>query len=188
MSDIEKKILDNLAYFDDKEPDIGHRNRFVNKLTESGSNNKRKINFILVGKIAASLVILIAISFFIVNQTKNANSNNLYITQIELSDEILEMQAYYDQLSLTKLGGIDTIVSNEKEALRLKKIAQEKMDNLDANLAMIEKEYMKNPQCENLKQALINNKKKKVEVIDNIVEQASNAKRGYHVGTMFDKF
>ncbi len=77
---------------------------------------------------------------------------------------------------------------NYKVTAKLKEMAIKKMDKLDANLAIIEKDYMKNPQCEKLKEAIINNKKKKIEVIDNIVEQASNARRGYHVGEMFDKF
>lgn len=186
MSDIEKKIRDNLAYFDENEPGEGHRDRFIRKM--SVDKKKKRFNISLISKVAASLILIVGISVVLVNQIKIAKSNNLYVTQIKLPDDILEMQSYYDQMSQAKLQSIDSVARNKDEADRLKKIAQKKMDNLDAGLAMIEKEYMKNPECDRLKEALVNNSKKKVEVIDNIVEQAGNAKRGYHVGTMFDKF
>jgi hypothetical protein len=62
------------------------------------------------------------------------------------------------------------------------------MEKLDASLAMIEKEYVKNPQCDRLKAAIVSNKKMKVKIVDNIVEQLDNAQRGYHAGSMFTNY
>ena len=187
MSEFEKKIVSNLAFFNDQEPDEGHRDRFIQKLSQTGTK-KRTINFSLIGKVAAAVVILFAVGFIANNHFNDAKGDNVYITQIAYTEDMLEIQNYYDQLSLAKLDDIDAVANNEKEASRLKKKAQKKMDKLDANLAMIEKEYVKNPQCEKLKEAIINNKKKKVEVVDNIVDQVTNARKGYHVGTMFNDF
>ncbi len=93
MLDLESRIRENKAFFEDNEPDNGHRERFINKLSESGSK-KRKISLSSISKIAASLIILISASYFIVNETRQAKSNVMYITQIELTDEMVQLQSY----------------------------------------------------------------------------------------------
>ncbi len=187
MSDFENKIKSNLAFFESQEPDEGHRERFIQRLDKKDPR-KRIINFSLFGNIAAAVIITVTVGFLAINHFKEAKTENLYITQIAYSEDMMELQDYYDRLSIEKLNNIDNVATDNNEADRLKKKALKKMDKLDANLAMIEKEYAKNPECKKLKKAIIDNKKKKVEVVDNIVEQASNAKKGYHVGTMLNEF
>lgn len=45
-----------------------------------------------------------------------------------------------------------------------------------------------NKKHEKLKAAIVINKKMKVEVVDNIVEQLDFAQRGYHAGSMFTNY
>ncbi len=117
-----------------------------------------------------------------------AEKDHLYITQIEIPEDMVQIQNYYEDLSTTRLEEIDGLAQNEDEAKRLKAVAQKKMDKLDAKLAIIEKEYMKNPQSEELKDAIISNKKLKADVVNNIVEQMDKAQRGYHAGSMYTNF
>lgn len=189
MFDVEEEIKENLAYFDDQEPDNGHRARFANRLNNINVTETKKFNLKAFYSIAAALLLLVATSYLIL-QTVNFNNgrNNIMVTQIQYSDELLEVQNYYDEKSMLLLDRIDEFCSSEEEAKKLKDKAQNKMDKLDANLAMIEKEYAKNPQCEKLKAAIISNKKMKVSVVDNIVEQLDFAQRGYHAGSMYTNF
>lgn len=189
MFDIEKKIKENLAFFNDSEPEKGHRGRFITRLSESDKSKKKiGVNFSLITKVAAIGLLVIALGFVLVNQLNTLKSENIMVTQIVYTDEFSEMQNYYDELSYSKLSEIDRIASNPDEAKRLKEKAEKKMEKLDASLSMIEKEYVKNPQCDKLKEAIIDNKKMKVKVVDNIVNQLANSQKGYHVGNEYLKF
>jgi len=100
-------------------------------------------------------------------------------TRISFSDEIEEVFAYYDALSSTNIKKIDQLALNEEEAKRVKAIAGKQLENLDANLAAIEKEYAKNPDNQMLKAAMVNNKRMKAEIVDNIVKQLNEAGNTY---------
>ncbi len=188
MFDFDKNITDNLAYFNDQEPDDEHKERFAAKLDEKPVIRNRRFNVGLISSIAASLIILISISYLVYNQQELMDNNIQYITQIEYTDDFLTIQDYYDDLSNEKLLEIDEFAKDKEEASRLKSKAKKKMDKLDESLAMIEKEYVKNPQCKKLKDAIISNKKMKVDVVNNIVEQLDNAQQGYHAGSMYTNF
>ena len=189
MFDVEKKIKENLPYFNDQEPDEGHKARFADRLNDSSAARPKKIKLQSYAKIAAAFLLLIATSYLILKTVNFKNDReNLYITQIEYSNELNQVQTYYDELSIARLNQIDELAISKEEADRLKNKAQYEMEKLDANLAMIEKEYVKNPQCDRLKAAIVSNKKMKVKVVDNIVEQLDNAQRGYHAGSMFTNY
>ncbi len=189
MFDIEKEIKSNLAYFNDSEPDEGHKARFASKLNDRFDSNPKKIALPIYLKIAVALLALVATSYMILKTTNNSDlREEMYVTQIVYSQELMQVQSYYDELSLSRLNQIDELANSTEEAQRLKNKAIKKMEKLDANLAKIEKEYVKNPQCDKLKAAIVNNKKMKVKVVDNIVEQLDNAQQGYHAGSMYTNF
>jgi len=189
MFKVEEKIKDNLAYFNNQEPDEGHQERFASRLNNNTSAKPKRVNIQMISKVAAAVLILIATSFLLLKVIDmKVGNERTEITQIEYTDDFKKVQAYYDEISVERLDKIDELATSEEEADRLKKTAIKKMDKLDANLAMIEKEYVKNPQCEKLKAAIVSNKKMKVEIVDNIVEQLDYAQQGYHAGSMFTNY
>jgi hypothetical protein len=189
MHDVEKKILDNLAYFNDNEPDSDHMARFASKLDKRSDSSSKKIVIPLFIKIAATLLVLVTASYMIFNAINNTDlRGEMYVTEIVYSQELSSVQTYYDDLSTIRLERIDELALSDEQAKKLKGIAIKKMEKLDANLAKIEKEYVKNPQCDKLKAAIVNNKKMKVKVVDNIVEQLDNVQQGYHAGSMYTNF
>lgn len=189
MFDIENEIKDNLAYFNDKEPDEKHQARFANRLKGNISANPKKISIQSIFSIAAACLLLIATSYLILETLDLKNSNDqLYVTDIIYTPELENVQDYYDDMSVSELNKIDEYVKSDEEGQRVKTIAQKRMDKLDANLAKIEKEYMKNPQNERLKAAIVVNKKMKAQVAKNIVEKLDNAQKGYHAGSMFTNY
>ncbi len=189
MVEVENKIKENLAYFKDQEPDKGHKARFASRLSANNSTKSKKISLLSFVKIAAVFLLLIATSYIILKTINIKNSHELqYVTVITYPEEFNKVQTYYDELSESNLNKIDKYAKSDEEAQRIKVKAQKKMDKLDANLAKIEKEYMKNPQSKKLKAAIVVNKKMKAEVAENIVEQLDNAQRGYHAGSMFTNY
>jgi|TARA_B100001971_G_C18245192_1_gene573735 hypothetical protein len=189
MFDIENRIKENLAFFNDREPDEGHKARFASRLSDSNIAKPKKITIQSFIMIAAALLLLIATSYLILRTVSVGNKNEIHsVTDIVYPQELIKVQNYYDELSVSRLNQIDNHAKSEEEAQKIKVKAQKKMDKLDANLAMIEKEYMKNPQSERLKAAIVVNKKMKAEVAENIVEQLGNAQLGYHAGSMFTNY
>ncbi len=189
MYDIEKKIKDNLAFFEDREPEDGHRDRFIAKLSKGSVKKSLRFYIYSTMKIAAVFLVLLVSSYYVVKiATSSGEREDILITKIEYSEDFTQIQNYYDELSNLRMLKIDEYAQNDTEAMRLKEEVINKMERLDANLAMIEKEYVKNPQSEALKEAIISNKKMKVEVVNNVVEQMNYAQRGYHAGSMYTNY
>jgi hypothetical protein len=123
-------------------------------------------------KIAASLVVLVTAGYLTINFLYNSNAQvSREVQLISYSPELNNVMAYYDEASLAKMNEIDELVTNNEEAMKIKQTAYNSLEDLDIRLAAIEKEYMKNPGNSALEAALINNKRKKVEVMDRIIMQ-----------------
>jgi hypothetical protein len=99
---------------------------------------------------------------------------------IQLDEDLDEVFDYYDASSKLKAEEIEAFAANPEEAQRIQKQAGNQLDELDAKLAAIEKEYMKNPGNKQLRAALVNTKRKKTEVINQIVKQMEIAHAGYY--------
>ncbi|MCF8364897.1 MAG: hypothetical protein K9H16_03895 [Bacteroidales bacterium] len=178
MSFLEKKIKDNTDFFDDQPIPDGHRKRFtdrLDKIQKQEIKSERWPNFM---RIAAVLIILISGYFVIRNISLEKVGDAVLsgVTEISFGSEIENVFAYYDALSQQKIDEIDELAPNKTEAARIKQIAQAQLQDLDANLAKIEKEYAKYPENDRLKAALVNNKRKKAEIMDNILRQLDEAK------------
>ena len=177
MSFLEKKILENNDFFDDQQLPDGHKNRFINRLDKIELEEVKSERLPTILRIAAVLLILVAGYFVLRNITLGDIGNAVLdgVTEISLTPEIENVFAYYDAISNQKVDKINTVAPNDSEAERVKQIAQRQLQSLDANLAKIEKEYVKNPNNQKLKAALVNNKRKKAEILDNILKQLDEA-------------
>ncbi len=183
MINIEDKITENSLFFKDEEPNDGHENRFANRLENLSAKPRKRKSISLYVKIAAAFLILFVTSFLLLNIKISNNINNeLFVTKIEYSTQLAQVQSYYDELVINKLNSIDELASSDNEAKRIKLKAQKSMDKLDANLSMIEKEYVKNPNNPQLAAAIVNNKKMKVKIVDNIINQLGDVQNTYHIG------
>ena len=172
MSAFEDKIKRNKEYFDHREPDPGHIERFTARLDENLPARKNKLTSFLVLKVAAALLILVSVSYtaiYFMMGSQARGTTNVHL--IKYDENFNEILAYYDAVSVERIEEIDRMVRNEEEALKLKQSVENRMENLDISMAAIEKEYLKNPENKSLQAALINNKRKKVEVMDHIISQ-----------------
>lgn len=178
MSFLEKKIKDNNDFFDDQQLPDGHKKRFTDRLDNIRIEEEKSERWPWVFKIAAVLIILVSGFFVLRNITIEDVGGAVLngVTEISFGSDIESVFAYYDALSEQKIEEIDELAPNQDEALRIKQIAQAQLQDLDANLAEIEKEYAKYPENERLKAALVNNKRKKAEIMDNILKQLDEVK------------
>jgi hypothetical protein len=180
MSHIEDKIKKNTGFFNDSEPPEGHFARFANRL-EKEDKASRITFWQTTLKIAATALLLITASYFVFylfSKTKVQADNR--VTMIQLDEDLDEVFDYYDASSKLKAEEIEAFAANPEEAQRIQKQAGNQLDELDAKLAAIEKEYMKNPGNKQLRAALVNTKRKKTEVINQIVKQMEIAHAGYY--------
>lgn len=177
MTFLEKKIIENPNFFDDQIPPLGHKNRFIEKLDNKQEDDPVVKKWWAFTRIAAVIVLFISVSVVLFRYSFSDLSGAVIkeATRISFSEEIEEVFAYYDALSTANIKKIDQLALNEQEAQRVKAIAGKQLENLDANLAAIEKEYAKNPDNQMLKAAMVNNKRMKAEIVDNIVKQLNEA-------------
>ena len=184
MSRIEDKIRKNVDYFNNNEPSAEHLSNFVDRLEKQ--NTSRQINLRQTSlKIAAAALVLITASYFVFHfvNKQNIQSENQVII-IKYADELDEVLQYYDAASSIKVEEIEQYALNPEQAKKMREKAGRQLENLDAKLAEIEKEYMKNPGNENLRAALVNTKRKKSEVMNQIVKQMEIAHSGlYSINT-----
>lgn len=172
MSVFEDKIRRNKNYFNQREPDLGHKERFISKLNEADISHNQNNQYGLTFKIAASLIVLISLGLLLTYLlTDTDNSNEELVNTITYSQDMNDILAYYDAVSMEKVNQIDNLVPDPEQANELKKTAINRLDDIDGSLAAIEKELVKNPDDENIKSALINNKRKKVAVMEKILFQ-----------------
>lgn len=178
MSFLEKKIRENKAFFDHHELAEGHLERFIQKIDKGAAVETEKSEWWLMAfRIAAVGLVFIAMSWFVFNYSFSDLSSAVLqeVIKIELPQEMEELFAQYDSKAEQKMDMIDQLAPNEQQAERIKDVARSQLQNLDARLAAIEKEYMKNPDNEKLKAALRNHKMMKTSVLDNIISQLSLA-------------
>ena len=177
MSFLEKKIEDNKDFFDDQQLADGHKKRFSERLDQIQQKQVKKDRWPNIFRIAAVIVILISGYFVLRNVSLNALGGAMLdqVTEISFGTEIENVFAYYDALSEEKIEKIDDLAPNSTEASRIKQLAKRQLQELDANLAEIEKEYAKFPDNKRLKAALVNNKRKKAEIMDDILRQLDEA-------------
>ncbi|MFP4469062.1 MAG: hypothetical protein ACLFPE_00155 [Bacteroidales bacterium] len=180
MSFLEKKIKDNPEFFDNRNLPEGHRGRFLGKLDQLEVEREKEVKSarpFTIFKIAAIALVFITASYLVFRFSISDISGAVMreVTRITLSDELENVFAYYDAVSSSKVEQIDEVAINPEEANRVKMIANKQLEKIDANLAEIEKEYAKHPDNKMLKAALVNNKRKKAEIMDQILEQLNQA-------------
>lgn len=172
MSVFEDKIKRNKSYFEQKEPDAGHKDKFLDKLDQAGFEDQTIFHFSQVYKIAAVLLFMVSLGVILTYVTNTKlHANQTLVHSIEYSDDMKDILAYYDAISLEKVDEIGKLLNDSDQAEALKQNALQRLDDIDGSIASIEKELVKNPEDENIKSTIINIKRKKVKVMDDILMQ-----------------
>ncbi len=174
MSIIEEKIRKNKEIFDSYEPNDGHFDRFQKKLSKLHPQKKTNIfvrtNVLL--KVAAVFIILITVTFIIINYTND--NKQLIVTSnqedIVLPDELIEVKQYYTSLNKEKIEEIENLDVSDEEAEKLKQMALNEMNELDADNEELEKEYIESNNNDRIFSSIVNNYRLLTNVLDRIID------------------
>lgn len=178
---IEELILNNLKELNDNEPMEGHFERFQAKLNKQ--NNKRKITFSLVWKVAAAVVfVLLAVNQANIylspdKQTENSAVNTADFSLASVSPEYKEVEFYYtnainvglDQWNSLKTDGFISETEHETMNAELKDF-EERFKTLQTDLAA-------NPGDERVINAMLEYYQAKLEIINMIVNKLQEVKQ-----------
>ncbi|MCF6171296.1 MAG: hypothetical protein L3J66_09995 [Bacteroidales bacterium] len=183
MLQLEDKIRKHADKFNEREPSAEHFSRFYKRLEEQAAR-RRIINRKKAFSYAATALALLSASYFTyyVLSNRPAQPSSSQVTRIVFSEELSEVLDYYEAVSKLKEDEIEQLAPSPEEAATIRKHAARQMENIDASLAQIEKEYMKDPGNEQFRALLVNTKRKKLEVMDQITRQMEISYSGYHAG------
>jgi len=90
---------------------------------------------------------------------------------IEYNEDLKSILTYYDEEASGKMNEINRLSQDDDQVGEIKKVVLNQFEDLDISLAAIEKDYSKDPENEKLKAAMINNKRNKVKVMDQVIRQ-----------------
>ena len=169
MSILEDKIRKNRSHFDQSEPNEGHFKIFSEKLDQLHPEQqapRSRLQF--APRIAAIMFVLIAISMVLVFMLRTPKD---IVAANELPEELKEAQLYYTFLAEEKMDQISECAQTEEEAKKLRDIATQEMEEIDAQTRELEDEYFRNAENEKIENALITNYKSKSEILDNILDR-----------------
>ena len=177
MSRIEEKIKNNKKHFNNSEPAEGHFDRFKDKLSQLHENkeeNKFSIN--IVWKIAASAVILVAISLVFLINTQHSNSAFAVsaIDQSTKPEELKELDNYYSHQTDEKLCTINELCKTSCDDSSFKEIVKDQLAEYSDSLKELENDYSENNKDERTFSAIVNNYRLLIKALDTIIENFKN--------------
>ncbi|GAA3517754.1 hypothetical protein GCM10022393_34870 [Aquimarina addita] len=172
MDNFEKHITKNKHRFDTHKAD---RDKLWNGIESALDNdNKKTITFWRSPflKVAASIVILIGsffiISLLITSDLDDAQNNNI------VNQELKDIDTYYNGLVAFQ---IQLVKNNTKLSTEDKTEFLSFMDELDEEYFLLRQEMKANLNNEYILEAIVNNYKKRIELIENLLKQINDSKK-----------
>ncbi len=172
MSILEEKIKRNKDWFDKNEPPPGHLDRFRNKLSDVYPEKEtRRRTFSIILKIAASVILVVAITFFVVQlSSKNQMLASAAVSDQNLPEELKELRLYYNHINAGKIETIETYTCDENDPCEeLKEIAKHELKELENNTVELEKELEESNNNGRVMSAIVNNYQLMSKVLDNVI-------------------
>lgn len=170
MDDFEKYIKENRYLFDEHRAD---KSKIWDNI-ESRLNTPKPI--ILwrspVLKIAASILILVG-AFSIINIFFNSEFHHKSHNNI-VNQELRDIDTYYKDLVAFQ---VQLVKNNSKLQEEEKEKFLSFMDELDEEYNSLKLEMTKNLNNEYILEAIVNNYKKRIELIENLLNQINNSKK-----------
>ena len=168
MHNIEDKICKNIEQFNDAEPQEGHFDRFLDKMEKSESETKKSmlLNFGFLWRVAASLLILLAVAV-LYNQIEKINLTPNKHTE-DLPAEIIEATDYYASLNREKLSTLSEMTAQGEANNEIYQLAIEEVATIDQNSSELRKKYSET-RDERVIDAIITNYRVLGDLLDHII-------------------
>ncbi|MFO8234038.1 MAG: hypothetical protein R6U04_01350 [Bacteroidales bacterium] len=169
MKNLKDIINRNREDFDNLEPGEGHFERFQQKLKEHQKKSK-KFNWTVLLK-AASIAILVFLSSLWVYDNVYKTPQKESFAEQNISPEIKETQLYYSTLVNHKY---EQIKSFDFEDKKQKKMLLRELREMNETYENIQEDLQSNPNDPRVLNALIRHYQRKLEVMNQILNQLKN--------------
>lgn len=171
MDNFEKNIRDNKAFFDDKKADKAKMWEHINSELDKKPSRVIKFSKLSYLKIAASLLLFFGLSatvgVAIFNNANSASQNTI------VSKELMEINMHYGNLVSHQ---VKLVKNHPKLPNSDKEEFLSFMDELDLEYLELKIEMDKNLDNEIVLEAIIQNYKKRIELIENLLSRISESK------------
>ncbi|WP_299220737.1 hypothetical protein [uncultured Aquimarina sp.] len=169
MDDFEKHIKENKLLFDEHKPDKAKLWQHI----ESELNVTSKVKTVKLWrssmmKIAATIIILIGV-FSLTTTFTASNESNDFANQ-----ELNDIDTYYKGLVSFQ---VELVKNNSKLSTEDKEEFLSFMEELDKEHLLLKKEMTANLNNEYILEAIVQNYKKRIELIENLLEQIKDSKK-----------
>lgn len=167
--EIEKFVKENYDKFNSKEPKTGHFDRFKSRLDpQIKSRNLFKESL----KYAAVVLFLIS-AFFIYDTNKSVNDSSfLSANSNSIDEDFTEITGFYNTKLENKYADFDAVTCRAGDTQ--KEMINEDLEELNDAYFELKSEYELNPGNTNIKNALIDNYRKRIDILDMIIITLKN--------------
>ncbi|MFO7935924.1 MAG: hypothetical protein R6U78_17805 [Bacteroidales bacterium] len=166
MGDLEKYIREHRLRFDSEQPPSGHFDRFRERLNEKPV---RRIRIRHAIQVAASVAVILASAFVIVNQSRNGDR----MAEREIPEAWMEADRYYASQMDERYEQIRNFTFEKEEE---KTLLLHELEDLDVRHQQLMSDLQAHPDDERVINALIRHYQLKLEVMDQIIRQLKQFK------------
>jgi len=148
----------------EKKLPMSHREEFIKKLSQKRHNNEKKLSSAYIANIAASILILCMLSYFLFYQ--NSNNQNEFTNKTFLETQVEEIENTYLK-NIEKEWKNFLIVANDKNLIQR---FEQKLEELDSDYQEISIKYKKEPNNILIIEELIDNLSTRLQLLKDIQE------------------
>jgi len=167
--EIEKFVKKNYNLFNSEEPKNGHFDRFKSRLDPQV---KSRNMFAESLKYAAVVIFLISAFFIYDNYNSTNDSTFLSDNSSGIDEDFTEITAFYNSELENKYTDFDAVTCKAGDTQ--KQMINEDLEELNNAYFELQTEYKMNPENISVKNALINNYRMRIDILDMIIITLKN--------------
>jgi hypothetical protein len=174
MQDTLKDRFEKESFRDQQEPEIGHRDRFMDKLDIEMNHRPEglqlNISYKFMRTAAAVAVLVTAISFaWFWDQSRALGTETESMTLASVSEKYKEVEYFYKDQMASRLAEIE-IEDNEADKYVYNE-ALTKLNKLDIDYSSLEKDLAQNPGNTRIVYAMIQNYQLRITVLETLLQK-----------------
>jgi hypothetical protein len=167
MQNIEVYIQSNIHLLSDEEPDMGHFNRFLARLSRERSMG----HWLLIARIAAVILAITVVSVVAPGIYRNTLPQVLFFRNTQQTELLEAENFYHDQLADSyKILRHMPFKMDKAEKKRIMK----ELDEMDMQAIILKRDLSQNPNDEWVVQAIFSYYQAKIDMIDMIINRTRN--------------
>ncbi len=167
--ELESFVKENYNLFNSEEPKKGHFDRFKSRLDPQ----VRKRN-LFTESLKYAAVVLFLISAFFIYDTYNSTNDSTFLSDNNtgIDDDFSEVTGFYNTELESKYADFDAVTCKAGDTQKQK--INEDLEDLNDAYFELQAEYKMNPENTTVKNALIDNYRMRIDILDMIITTLKN--------------